>query len=96
MKANKRVERLIQSHWAKAIDHNDPNQLAYSARVLTFMERQAKLLGLDAPTQSIVHTPTMDAVQDFLSQFKTIVDKDREAEEADIWDAEIEEDDAEG
>lgn len=84
----KRLNRLLASHMAQAVDPKNPNQLAYSARVLAIIDRQAKLYGADAPTQ-IQITPSDQYIQEFLEQVIPMAKADQEQIEADIMDADV-------
>lgn len=88
----RRLDRLLQSVMGKAVDTSDPEHLAYNARALAIIDRSAKMYGLDAPTQVQI-TPTHEKVQEYLQKFTEVVGADKDAEEADIMDAEIIEDD---
>lgn len=87
----RRLDRLLQSVMGKAVDPSDPEHLAYNARALAIIDRGAKVYGLDAPTQVQV-TPTDERLQQVLELVKQTAGHDRDAQEADIVDAEIVED----
>lgn len=55
-----RLDRLLASIWAKAIDDNNPEQLAYNRRASELIEQIAKLHGLNAPTVLAVVNPDAD------------------------------------
>lgn len=84
----KRLNRLLASHMAKAVDITDPQQLAYSARVLAIIDRQAKLYGVDAPTQIQVSASDQH-IQEFIEYLMPETRKDQQAIEADIMDADV-------
>ena len=55
-----RLDQVLEVALAKALDPNDKAAMFAIDRVLTIMDRRAKLLGLDAPTKNI--SITMDAL----------------------------------
>lgn len=61
-----RIERIIRSLWPRAIDRNDPEHLAYVDRVNRQLERQARLLGLDAPVKVTVSDETDQEIETLL------------------------------
>lgn len=89
---SRRLNRLLQSVMSKAVDHKDKEHLAYNARALAIIDREARLWGVDAPTQ-VQFTPTDEHIQNFVRNVTKLADADRDAAEADILDAEIVEDD---
>lgn len=58
MESAARLERLMRGVWAKAVDPSDPEHLPAVRVALTLVDRHIRLLGLDAPTEVVVHTPT--------------------------------------
>lgn len=85
---SKRLNRLLGAHMSKAVDPKDPEQLAYSARVLAIIDRQAKLYGVDAPTQ-IQITATDDHIREYVEFMMPQAREDQQAIEADILDADV-------
>jgi hypothetical protein len=85
---NKTLDRLKSSVMSKAVNPNDPQHLAYNARALAILDRQAKLWGLDAP-QQIQITANDQMIEEFLEQVRPLAESQKEAEEADIFDADI-------
>lgn len=84
--ASRRLERLLRSVWTKAIDEKHPEHLQAVDRARQLIDRHAKLYGLDAPTEMVVHSPTQQELEKWVS---TVVSTQRPAlEEADIFDAE--------
>jgi hypothetical protein len=57
-----RLDRLQQAWWSKAINPESSEQGTASRMVLSFMERRARMLGLDAPTRIDVYTPTAQEI----------------------------------
>lgn len=88
MLISKRLNRLLSSHMTQAVDPKNPQQLAYSARVLAIIDRQAKLYGADAPTQ-IQITPSDQYIQEFLEMVVPMANADKDQIEADIMDADV-------
>lgn len=88
---SRRLNRLLQSVMGKAVDPRDTQHLAYNARALAIIDREARLWGVDAPTQ-VQFTPTDQHIQDYVAKITVLADADRDAEEADIIDADVLED----
>jgi hypothetical protein len=84
----KRLDRLLQSTMGKAIDPREKDHLAYNARALAIVDRQAKLWGVDAPTQ-IQFTPTDQHIDAYIQKIRPLAEADVAGEEADIFDAEV-------
>lgn len=89
MVISKRLNRLLGSHMSRAVDPKDAQQLAYSARVLAIIDRQAKLYGVDAPTQ-IQITASDDHIREYVEFMMPQAREDQLAIEADILDADEE------
>ena len=85
---SKRLNRLLGSHMSRAVDPKDAQQLAYSARVLAIIDRQAKLYGVDAPTQ-IQITASDDHIREYVEFMMPQAREDQNAIEADILDADV-------
>lgn len=85
---SRRLNRLLQSVMSKAVDPKDPQHLAYNARALALVDREAKLWGVDAPTQVQV-SANDEHIQAYMAKMGILAGADREAEEADILDADI-------
>lgn len=64
-----RTERLIRTHWTHAIE----GDLDHSKHVLTLMERQARLLGLDAPKQVTISGGILQAADDAMLRLREVV-----------------------
>ena len=62
-----RLERLLQSVWGKALDQNDPEHLSAVRTAAALIDRHTRLYGLDAPTEVMVHTPTQQAIEEWVS-----------------------------
>lgn len=85
---SKRLNRLLGSHMSKAVDPKEPQQLAYSARVLAIIDRQAKLYGVDAPTQ-IQISASDDHIREYVQMMMPQAREDQNAIEADILEGDI-------
>lgn len=83
---NKRLDRLLAAHMPQAVDPANPNQLAHSARALAIIDRQARLNGVDAPTQ-IQISATDEQIMELVEMFSPQTEKDKLAIEADIIEA---------
>jgi hypothetical protein len=85
--AGVRLERLLRGVWEKAIDPDNPDQMAAVTRARELIDRHAKLFGLDAPTEIVVHSPTQSDLEDWvLRMTSNLVPA---IEEPDIFDAEV-------
>lgn len=84
----RRLDRLLQSTMGKAIDPREKDHLAYNARALAIIDRQAKLWGVDAPTQ-IQFTPTDQHIDAYIQKIRPLAEADVSDEEANIFDAEV-------
>ena len=62
-----RLDRLQRGVWSKAIDANHPEHLAAVKVTLQISESRRRLLGLDAPTEISVHSPTQDEIERWVS-----------------------------
>lgn len=89
--SDKRLNRLLQSVMGKAVDPRDPDHLAYNARALAITDRIMRLWGVDAPTQVQI-TPTDEHLQAYVARMMALARTEPEAEEADILDADVLED----
>lgn len=66
--AGARLERLLRSLWTKAIDPDHPEHLIAASRAREVIDRHAKLFGLDAPTEYVVHTPTTTELEAWVAR----------------------------
>lgn len=57
-----RILGLLKPMWPKATDPEDPEHIPAAKAALQFIDRHARLLGLDAPTEVVVHNPTMSEI----------------------------------
>lgn len=82
-----RLKRLNQAVWAKAIDPKSPEQLAAVREARANLTEFARLYGLNAPSELVVHTPTATELENWVS---TVVQQSvPQLEEADIFEGEI-------
>lgn len=87
----RRLERLLQSLWPRGTNPQDPEHLAYARMILATIDRHARVWGVDAPQQMVVHTPNTLELQQWVTTMVKQVTGD-EAGEADVIDAEVVED----
>lgn len=66
--AGARLERLLRSVWPKAINPDDPDHLIAISKAREILDRHAKLFGLDAPTEVIVHKPTTVELESWVAR----------------------------
>lgn len=92
--AGKRLERLLRSVWTKAIDEKNPEHLNAVTKARELIAQHTKLFGLDAPTEVTLHTPAAQELEQWVAEVTKV--NRPELEEADIFDAEILDDTAEG
>jgi hypothetical protein len=85
--AGARLERLLRSIWNKAIDPDDPEQMSAVQRARELIDRHAKLFGLDAPTEIVVHNPTKTELESWV--LKVMAAGVPQVEEEDIFDVEV-------
>lgn len=85
--ANMRLERLLRSVWSKAIDPDHPEHLIAVTKAKELIDRHAKLYGLDAPTEVIVHSPTQHELEQWVAKVTTMVRP--MVEEYDILEGEV-------
>jgi len=83
-----RYERLLRGVWPKATDANHPEQLQAVRIAKELLTGHSKLLGLDAPMEITVHTPTDDELQNWVAQITQSKHEPLLALEASIVDVE--------
>lgn len=89
--AGRRLERLLRAVWHKAIDPDNPEQLAAQDRALRVITNHAKLYGLEAPTEINLHgNPSEQELQRWVAS--VIAVKDNLPEEIDILEGDVVED----
>ena len=64
----RRIERLTRAVWGKATDENHPEHLAAVRTALSLVDRYAKLVGADAPTEVTVYTPTVSEMERWIAE----------------------------
>lgn len=62
-----RIERLMRSVWQKATDQEHPEHLQAVKVAVTLIDRHARLYGLDAPTEVVIHNPTATEIDQWVS-----------------------------
>lgn len=85
--AGARLERLLRGVWNKAIDPDDPEHLSALQRAREIIDRHAKLFGLDAPTEIVVHNPTKTELESWV--LRVMAAGAPQVEEEDIFDIEV-------
>jgi len=92
--ANQRLNRLLRGVWQKAIDPDHPEHLLAVTKAREIIAQHAKLFGLDAPAEFVVHAPSEQALEEWVASVVAL--KAPDVEEYDILDidgVEIEDDD---
>jgi hypothetical protein len=88
--AGQRLDRLLRGVWAKAINPDNPEHLQAVTKARELIGQHTKLFGYEAPAEFIVHSPTMEELERWVS---TVVQaKAPSVEEYDIFEGEIVED----
>lgn len=90
-----RLERLLRSVWGKATDPGHAEHLPAAKVALSIIDRHVRLHGLDAPSEVIVHTPTMHEIDQWVAAVTQTQINDLRELEVDIIDAESSEADDE-
>lgn len=62
-----RYERLLRAVWPRAIDPSEPDQLAAVDKARAIIGDHARLMGLNKPTEVIVHNPTMQEIEQWVA-----------------------------
>lgn len=68
----KGLGRLLSSCMRRATNPHDPDHLAYARVTLAIFDRQARLYGLDAPTNLVVHTPTQREIDQYVATVRQL------------------------
>lgn len=63
-----RIERLLRGVWRKATTESDPEHLPAARVALAMVDRHARLLGLDMPTEVVVYTPTTTEIETWVAE----------------------------
>jgi len=85
--AGARLDRLLLGVWPKAIDGAHPEHLIAVTKAREIVDRYAKLFGLDAPTEIVVHTPTQSELEAWVTRVAQL--RTPLVEEYDILDGEV-------
>ena len=70
--AGARLQRLLRATWSKAIDPESPEQLAAVREARATIADHRKLYGLDAPSEVIVHNPTREELEDWVTRLVSV------------------------
>lgn len=78
-----RLERLLRSVWGKATDPKSNEHLHAVKVALQVIDRHSRLLGLDAPTEIVVHNPTVAEIDEWVA---SVVQTDMNVVEGEVID----------
>lgn len=81
-----RLERLLRGVWRKATNESDPEHLPAARTALSIIDRHARLLGLDMPSELIVYSPAQREMEEWVSQVLASVAPHMELVEAEVVD----------
>jgi hypothetical protein len=90
-----RLERLLRSVWSKATNEDHPEHLPAVRVARELIDRYARLYGLDAPSEVIIHNPTASEIESWVAEMlaeSTSTLRAMEAPVAAIVDADVIED----
>jgi hypothetical protein len=79
-----RIERLLRGVWGKATNPHDPEHLPAARVALSMVDRHARLLGLDMPTEVVVYTPTTNEIETWVAEMVARATPLLDVEEADV------------
>lgn len=82
--ATARLERLLRSVWGKATNQDDPEHLPAVKVARELIDRLARLHGLDAPTEVVVHNPSANEIEQWVSGIIAASTADLRAMEAPV------------
>ena len=85
--ASRHYLALIQSVMGKALNPQHPEHLVANGRAGDLLSRWTKLMGLDAPTEVVVHTATTAELNAFVA--KIITKGTPDVDEGDIFDVDV-------
>lgn len=85
----RRLGRLTQSVMRRATNPHDPDHLLYVRVSLAIFDREARLYGLDAPTNIMVHTPTQREIDEYVASVRRLHLEVAGDVEADIIEGEV-------
>lgn len=63
-----RLDRLLRSTWTKATDEDHPEHLIALTKAREVLSDHRKLYGLDAPTEIVVHSPTLSEIEQWVTR----------------------------
>lgn len=63
-----RLDTLLRQVMPKALDPNHPEQMVAQQRAREHVMAQAKILGLEAPTEMVVHSPTLNELEAWVAK----------------------------
>lgn len=89
--ANRKLDQLLRSVSAKAANPKHPEHLNAVSKALAIIDRHIKLYGLDAPAEMVVHNPDAGEIEAWVTS--VLAKSNPVAEEFDIFDAEVVDDD---
>lgn len=81
--ASKRLDRLLQAVWPKAINEDSPEQLPAVGKAREIIADFRKVHGLDAPTEISLHSPAQSEIEQWVSSL--VATQVPQLEEADIF-----------
>jgi hypothetical protein len=84
-----RLERLLRSVWRKATTEADPEHLPAVRVALSVVDRHTRLYGLDVPVELIVHTPTANEIDVWVTAVLATSGRPLELEEAQVIAGEV-------
>lgn len=96
--AGRRLEQAIRSLHDKISDPNNPEHLAAVNTWVKVVDRYAKLMGLDAPTEVIITSPHAQEIEEWIEKAHAMASGNPEMlelQEADILEGDFIEDDEE-
>jgi hypothetical protein len=79
-----RLERLLRSVWSKATDDSHPEHLPAVRVARELIDRYARLYGLDAPQEVIIHNPTASEIEQWVGQMLAETTSELRAMEAPV------------
>jgi hypothetical protein len=68
---NAQLQRLLRSVWPKAINPDEPEHLIALTKARELIGDHRKLYGLDAPTEVVVHNPTVHELEQWVARVVT-------------------------
>jgi hypothetical protein len=84
-----RLMHLLGPVMTRASDVMDPEHLAAVRTAVTIIDRRIKLLGLDAPTEITIHTPTQTELDNWVTAMVVEAMPNAALEEPDIIEGEV-------